>query len=87
MPRGFPTNGAAEGLEIDGGDDEALLARKVPVHCLGELCCRGEVDIAVSLVDWGAVEYAGVQGGPFICSQDFVGDLIGHCCQIASWSV
>lgn len=37
MPRALPTHRIAERHEVDGGDDEVLLARKVAVHCVGKL--------------------------------------------------
>ena len=65
MPGEFPTNRIAKCREIDGGDDEALLAGEVAVGRFRELRCRREVDEPISPVDRGALKSARVGQATF----------------------
>jgi O-methyltransferase len=84
VPGRFPTNRIAECREIDGGDDETILAREVAVDRFRELRSRREVDEPIGHVDRGAMKSAGVECRPFIGGQHLVGDLIGTDCRRAA---
>jgi hypothetical protein len=78
VPGRFPANRVAKRSQINGGNDEILLAGEVPIDCFRELRSRREMDETIGLVDRGSLERTRVELAPLVVGQHLVGDVIGH---------